>query len=71
MTSTISKAHRDGQNNYLHPLKMLQAIKKSNIGIKDLLLRIIIYHTIIYILSLYLMYIIYPNIYIIYKYNIY
>lgn len=35
MTSTISKAHRDGQNNYLHPLKMLQAIKKSNIGIKD------------------------------------
>lgn len=48
MTNTISKAHRDGQNNYLHPLKMLQAIKKSNIGIKDLLLRIIIYHTIYY-----------------------
>lgn len=38
----ILKAHRDGQNNCLHPLKTLQAIKKSNIGIKDLLLLFII-----------------------------
>lgn len=56
----ILKAHRDGQNNCLHPLKTLQAIKKSNIGIKDLLLLFIILYIIIFLL--YLMYIIYPNI---------